>query len=278
MLSSRNYAPSPDVAPLVRQHFVFRAPLPEDFVLIDRLLSETAMIRILLQGDWAAEFVDGDWQSEGPAILFGPNSRYFRVRVKGPFAVVGVSIRPSGWNALFGRKAQDFADRMVALGELWGNTADALYRAVVDAGGDDAAIVAAIETVLREQRDRVGIHKNDPQMAAFEDIARNDSTMRVSDAAEALGLSGRALERRCCATFGLTPKAILRRSRFLEMATALRGFSDPNAEERAALRFSDQSHLNREFRHFIGMTPGMFDKTPTPLLEAVLKLRADGIS
>jgi AraC-like DNA-binding protein len=93
--------------------------------------------------------------------------------------------------------------------------------------------------------------------------------------AERLGLSARALERRCCATFGLTPKAVLRRSRFLDMATAVRGISDPGEEERAALRFSDQSHLNREFRYFIKMTPGAFEKTPTPLLNAVLQLRQD---
>jgi hypothetical protein len=67
----------------------------------------------------------------------------------------------------------------------------------------------------------------------------------------------------------------MRRSRFLDMATAVRGISDPGEEERAALRFSDQSHLNREFRYFINMTPGIFEKTSTPLLNAVLKLRHD---
>jgi len=34
--------------------------------------------------------------------------------------------------------------------------------------------------------------------------------------------------------------------------------------------------LNCEFRYFIGMTPGQFEKAQTPLLNAVLKLREDG--
>jgi len=42
------------------------------------------------------------------------------------------------------------------------------------------------------------------------------------------------------------------------------------------LRYFDQSHLNREFRHFFGMTPGQFEKATTPLFTAGLKLRADG--
>ena len=76
----------------------------------------------------------------------------------------------------------------------------------------------------------------------------------------------------------MTPKAVLRRSRFLDMAAAVRGMRQPDEEEQAALRFSDQSHLNREFRYFIDMTPGTFEKAQTPLLNAVLQLRVDGLS
>lgn len=277
MLQSRNFAPSSDLAPYLRNHFVFRAALPADMELIDPLLSETAMLRILLQGDWAAEFTPGVWQVEGPTILFGNNARCFNVRVRGPFVVAGTAIRPSGWTALCDRKANEFADAMFAGRETWGDDADALMHAATLAGDDDA-IVAALEDFWRGQLTKLGNQPADKTMQAFEDIANTDSTMRVVDAAERVGLSPRALERRCCATFGLTPKAVLRRSRFLDMAAAVRGISDPGEEERAALRFSDQSHLNREFRYFINMTPGTFEKTPTPLLNAVLKLRHDRIA
>ena len=274
MLQSRNYAPSSDLAPYIRNHFVFRAPLPADMELIDPLLSETAMLRVLLQGDWAAEMTPGTWQVEGPAILFGNNSRCFNVRVRGPFVVVGTAIRPAGWTALSDRKASDFADGMYPADVAWGDDAHALYRDAA-AQDDDTGIIAALEEFWRKQLAKVGNPVTDPAMAAFEEIANTDSTMRVSDVAARVGLSARAFERRCCATFGLTPKAVMRRSRFLDMATAVRGISDPGEDERAALRFSDQSHINREFRYFINMTPGMFEKTPTPLLNAVLQLRQD---
>ena len=88
----------------------------------------------------------------------------------------------------------------------------------------------------------------------------------------------RQLERRCLTAFGHRPKTVLRRSRFLDMATALRGFSDPDQETLAAPRYFDQSHKTREFRHFIGLTPGKFDKQATPLLTAGLKLRAEGVA
>ena len=274
MLQSRNYAPSPDLAPFLRNHFVFRAPLPADMELIDPLLSETAMLRILLQGDWAAEFVPGVWQVEGPTILFGNNARCFNVRVRGPFVVAGTAIRPSGWAALSDKKASVFADRMCPARIVWGDDSDQLYTESA-AASDDYAIVEALERFWRAQLVKFGNAEFDPAMSDFEDIANSDSTMRVVDVARQVGLSARALERRSCATFGLTPKAVMRRSRFLDMAAALRGISDPGAEARVALRFSDQSHLNREFRHFIKMTPGAFEKTPTPLMDAVLQLRQD---
>ena len=278
MLQSHNFAPPTDLLPFVRQFFVFNAALPADLVLVDRLISESAMIRVLLKGDWSARFGDDSaWQSEGPSLLFGANGRSFGVRVAGPFTVVGVAIRPSGWAALFDCKASETADRMFALSELWGGAADALFEHCA-AASDDAGIIAAVETVVRMRLAAVGSYASDPAMAAFEQIARDDSTMRVADAADRIGVSGRALERHCCATFGLTPKVILRRSRFLDMAAAVRGISDPDEDERAALRFSDQSHLNREFQHFIGMTPGHFERAQTPLLNAVLKLRQDGLS
>ena len=274
MLQSRNYAPSPDLAPFLRNHFVFRAPLPADMELIDPLLSETAMLRILLQGDWAAEFVPGVWQVEGPTILFGNNARCFNVRVRGPFLVAGTAIRPSGWAALSDKKASVFADRMCAARSVWGDDSDQLYTESA-AANDGDAIVEALERFWRAQLVKFGNAESDPAMCDFEDIANSDSTMRVADVAGQVGLSARALERRSCATFGLTPKAVMRRSRFLDMAAALRGISDPGEDERAALRFSDQSHLNREFRYFIKMTPGAFEKTPTPLMDAVLRLRQD---
>ena len=278
MLQSHNFAPPADLLPFVRQFFVFHAALPIDFVLVDRLISESAMVRVLLNGAWSARFgEDAPWRNEGPSLLFGANGRGFSVRVEGPFTVVGVALRPSGWAALFDCKASETADSMFALGDFWGDAAGALYEHCA-AAPDDVGIIAAVESIVRGRLATVGSYASDPAMVAFEEIARDDSTMRVGDAAARVGLSGRALERHCCATFGLTPKVILRRSRFMDMAAAVRGISDPDEEERAALRFSDQSHLNREFRHFIGMTPGQFEKAQTPLLNAVLKLREDGLS
>ncbi|OJY67552.1 MAG: hypothetical protein BGP16_03250 [Sphingobium sp. 66-54] len=277
MLLSRSYSPSADLAGYVRRYYVFDADLPADFLLVDKLLSETAFIRILLNGDWAAEVAPDQWANFGPVPLMGSNGIPWRVRVRGPFLVVGVAFRPSGWSGMFAQPACELADRAVPLADLWGPLADRLHDEVA-AADDDGGIVRAIEQALRERVAAMGTPSPLPAMAAFERIARDDSTIWVAEAARQVGLSIRQFERQCHATFGHSPKVILRRSRFLDMAQALRGFSEPSAEQLAALRYFDQSHLNREFRHFFQLTPGQFEKVTTPLFTAGLKLRAEGLA
>jgi AraC-like DNA-binding protein len=273
MLQLRDHHPSTDLAPYIRNHFVLRVPFPDNFVLSDRMMSETAMIRILLGGRWSARFDGGEWHSIGPAILFGPNSRCFEVRVEGGFTVVGCAIRPSGWSGLFDRPADTYVDQMVSLSDAWGKAADDLFPKIVAVEHDDDAIIQAIERVLRD-RIRALPHSSPNQaMAAFEALSLTDSAMLVGNAAKTLCMSMPTMKRHSYATFGLAPKSVLRRSRFLDMATMKRGIGLIAEAEQLMLRFSDQSHLNREFRHFIGMTPGEFDRTPTPLLDSTLVLR-----
>ena len=275
MLLSRNYPPSPALAPFIRRHYVFEANLPADFVILDRLLSETAFVRILLRGDWAAEMKPGVWETAGETVLFGANARPMPVRVTGPFTVAGFGIKPGGWRALIGKSARTFTDRMIPLSSAWGDLAQTMFAAVSTAASD-GEIVTWMEAALTAQLARIGRSKEDLLMSRFEALARQDSTAKIEDLAAKLGMSVRQVERRCLDAFGLSPKTVLRRSRFLDMATAMRGFSTPSEEQLAALRYFDQSHLNREFHRFAGMTPGKFRRETTPLFTAGLKLRSEG--
>jgi AraC-like DNA-binding protein len=274
MLLSRTYPPPEALAPYIQRFYVFDADLPVDTVITDGLLAESAFVRILLRGDWAAERTPGVWTTSGPVVFFGANDRPLKVRVTGPFRVMGFSIRPSGWKSLFDVPHHTLINEMLPLSQFWGDCADAMFAAITAAADDSAGVVAMADTVTA-QLQRIGRFKPDAQMALFETIARHDSIMRIDDAAAQIGLSVRQMERRCRDSFGLSPKAILRRSRFLDTATAMRGFSSPSDAELAALRYFDQSHLNREFRRFTGLPPGAFARAFMPLHTAGLKLREE---
>jgi len=274
MLLSRTYQPSPDLAPFIRRFYVFEAALPDEMVIEDFLLSETAFIRCLLKGDWKGEVAPGEWSQPGKTLFFGANELPLRVRVQGSFAVVGIAIRPSGWRGLFTDTHRNYRDRLIRLQDVWGDIADTVQSSV-ETAPDDEGKIAALENAIRERLKEVGSRKTDPQMAKFEIFSRRDSAIKVEDAAREIGLSVRQMERRCHYTFGLGPKAVLRRSRFLDMAAAMRGFSTQSEQDLAALRYFDQSHVAREFKRFTKMTPTEFEKAATPLQTAGLKLREE---
>lgn len=274
MLLSRTYRPSSDLAPYIRRFYVFEAELPEGFAIEDFLLSETAFIRVLIKGDWAGETAPGEWSAPGRSLFFGANGLPFKVRVRGSFAVAGAAIRPSGWQALFEHSHRHYADRLLRLDEVWPAPNPDLAEAMKTAE-DDAGKIAIMEQAVRARLAQVGRPTVDDRLARFEIIARTDPTRLIESVAAELGLSTRQFERRCQTGFGLTPKAVLRRSRFLDMAAAMRGFSSPSEQDLAALRYYDQSHLGHEFKRFTGMTPATFAQAVTPLQTAGLKLREE---
>jgi AraC-like DNA-binding protein len=275
MLSSRNYPPPADLLPYIRHFYIIEANLPDSFEMEDMLLSENPFVRIILKGCWSAETSPGVWREMHGPLIFGSNSMPLPVRSKGPFTVASFAIRPSAWRALFRQPAVDFVDHVDYLQPCWAATSDMMADGL-RAGMADEQMIEVMIAAIRAQLKAVGRMRTDEEMQQFEAMARLDSTIRIEAAAQRLGLSVRQMERRCMACYGLTPKAILRRSRFLDMAEAMRGFSTPGQRQLAELRYFDQSHLNREFHRFVGMTPGKFRKKVTPLLTMGLQLRVLG--
>jgi AraC-like DNA-binding protein len=277
MLGSRNFAPSDDLLPYLRRHYVFEAELPQNFEIRDKLLSESAYVRAIVRGEWQSEIAPGELGSVGAKLLFGGNSRAVPVTVHGPFTVAGFGIRPSAWKALFREPATRLTDKTVSLSDLWGDIAEDMMNELCAAQSDEARVVA-LERAVRRQLNAVGRWRTDQQISQFEIIARQSSMMRIDEICQLLGLSSGQLERRVAATYGLTPKAVLRRSRFLELASTIRGMSSPDEAHLASLRFFDQSHMNREFKRFLGLTPKAFRTAHTPLFDAGLQLRVEGLT
>ncbi len=273
MVVLRTFLPSAALSHFVSRYHVVSGQQPDEVEHVDIALYDRAAFRIVQHGVWAAESDGPDQWAELPAMAFaGCTSGRVRIRVKGSFHLIAAVIRPSGWQALFDRPASDFSDHIVPFREVWGPGVDRLQDAVSQLS-DDRDIIRAFEDEAYRQLKRIGTWRISAAMGEFERIARADCTRQVKDVAAQLHLSPRQFERLSLNCFGLSPKLVLRISRFLNMASAMAGFGDQHEEELAELRFFDQSHRNREFRQFIGMTPQQFLQTPLPLFRASLKAR-----
>lgn len=273
MVVLRTFLPSAALSHFVSRYHAASGQQPDDVEQVDMALFDRAVFRIVQHGVWAAESGGPDQWAELPAMAFaGSNSRRVRLRVRGSFHVLAAVFRPSGWRALFDRPASDFSDHILPFREVWGPGVDRLQDAVSQLS-DDRDIIRVFEDEAYRQLKRIGTWRISATMGEFETIALTDCTRQVKDVAAQLHLSPRQFERLSLSCFGLSPKLVLRVSRFLNMASAMLGLGDPHEEELAELRFFDQSHRNREFRQFIGMTPQQFLQAPLPLFKAGLMAR-----
>lgn len=266
--ATSNHAPSDDLAPYIARFFVTIVDQAGSESAEDILLNEGATVHLPVEGDWAWQAGAGDWQALEAPMLFGPRGRAMRIRARGGAMMVGFVIRPGGWLALDTRPASAVADCAEAICDAWGPALDTLP---IDAS-DPLRIVARLEEVIRDRIRVVGAMAS-PKAARFEAMVRAESNIPVTRAASHLGMTSWTFDRFVRRHFGHAPKIVLRRSRFLDMAGVMHGLAAPDTDALAPIRFYDASHLNREFRTFIDMTPGVFARAHTPLLNAELAAR-----
>lgn len=244
---------------------------PPDSIICCGIFADSAMLRVLLHGDWHAESRDGPHLFREEALLFGPQSKRMPVSVRGGFASVGLALRPGTLYALGNIVVEDTVDRIIPYTEL-GFDQDALL-ARFDPAGDVEDWMEALEDCVELLIEQTGGNEPDPVSTEFHHIGLEDPTITVAECAERLGVEKRTLERTIKRDFGLTPKQVLRRARALDMAAQMRGVADMDEAQEQALRYFDQSHLSRDFTALFGMTPMQFVRTPQPLLTITLESR-----
>jgi AraC-like DNA-binding protein len=174
----------------------------------------------------------------GVLLVAGPSSRAKPVPAT-LSEVHLVQIDPFSAHAGLGISIQEITDRIMPLVDI----APALARPLTEifGAGEAASLISASSKRRRPGRLRY----------AAEFLASGGG---VRQAAEAVNLSVRQFERRFVQATGLSPRAYRRISRFrLAMQAAAAGEKLSAAAQAAG--FADQSHFNRDTRHFAGQNP-----------------------
>lgn len=251
--------------------YALRVDAPDEQLISCGLFSDAPVIRMLLWGDYHLETRDGPQFYRSGGLFFGPHSHRLPVTIRGPFASVGMAFKPGAVEALGLTPSAQMMDRVVPCSQAGWDERAILANLDLAAGVDEW--MEQLQDFVARAIERAGSKRPDPLAEAFHRLAFLDPTMPVQECAEELGVELRTLERRIKRAFGLSPKKVLRRARALDMAAHMRGVADHNEAEELALRYFDQSHLNREFTELFGMTPVQFVRTPQPLMTTTLEAR-----
>jgi AraC-like DNA-binding protein len=195
------------------------------------------------------------WALPEGVRVHGPVTRRYDRVLEGRGRGVGTRLSAGTFPGLTGWAAADLTDREASLGELFGADGDALERRLE--GASFADFVAAVEDFLRARPPAP-----DPaaELAArvVEHMLAQPVGARVAEVAVHFALSPRSLQRLFRRYVGLSPKAVLQRSRAHEAAQRVEAGADDGASLALDLGYSDQAHFINDFREAVGRPPSRY--------------------
>lgn len=194
-------------------------------------------------------FVYGQ-KSQGPCTNYASDS-YF---------IFGVSLQPAAFKQLFALDAFLLTDSLLDTAHLFPQSfGDSLLNASGPQQVCQLFSRALIEKLPRAREDRMvdeGIRL----------LLQDASETNAASLPRHFAISRRQFQRRFRAGTGVCPEMYMRIARFQKALYNLRsGHYEKLSDIAYQLGYADQSHFNREFKHFSGCSPGAFRKANIPL-------------
>jgi AraC-like DNA-binding protein len=203
---------------------------------------------VLIEGPMPARVESG--------VVVGPRTRSVWLRFDGSIDQVNVSFLPGVAGAFVGLSLPELVDGVAAPDDAWPRE----FREAV-AELEPLPIqerVSRLKRLLLTQlEDRLD---PGPQVReALRLIQANGGRIRVPWLAEQVNLSVSQLERSFKRHVGVSPKLVARQKRVSELAADAMAAENPDWAWLAyKYGYSDQSHLVRDFRELLGLTPSAF--------------------
>ena len=202
---------------------------------------------------------DGSATPQQAVMVSGQITRPIVLCGTEPADIVGIRFRTAGARDLLGLPLTELTDRVIALRDVGRPLAVA-----IEAAGRSADPVS---TLCRSLLDRIRPHGSHLTPRAVERLAGGESIRQIARAA---GVSTRTLERRLGEDTGLRPKLLQRVVRFRKLYALLQSGTVNGARAASVAGYYDQTHANRDFRRFAGVSPTEHFASDPQLARAIL--------
>jgi AraC-like DNA-binding protein len=214
----------------------------------------------------------------GRSAINGVGTGRFTRLLEGKGRVFGVRFRPGGFRPFLGTSVSAITDDSLPLQAAFGEAGREVEQALTDLdaaaatanepdGGEPCADDLADERMM-DLTDRFLLERlppRDPRLdtvsAIVTAIASTPEITRVEDVAARFGYTVRSLQRLFSEFVGVSPKWVIKRYRLHEAVERMDA-GQPVQWSRLALElgYFDQTHFIKEFRTFIGRSPGEYVK------------------
>ena len=184
-------------------------------------------------------------------VVGGPRTSFYIKDTSQQAGTVGVQLLPGAALSLFGVSAAELAGRHTPLSELWGSQSGSALEQLAE-GKSPQEMLARLEALLAARLPReAGIHP-----AVAQALAHTGSVESMVRDSQYSHRGFIALFRQAT---GFSPKRYARLMRFRALLDSLREAPELSLAALALeCGFSDQAHMNREFREFAGITPQQY--------------------
>ena len=267
-----DYLPVPPVlADHVTTFYHFRCDEP---VIRDFQPAAIGQLGLFLYGEGSIRFADGRVDPSHRDILLTHTSAAAAIEVDGPFHAIGAALSPLGFAALTGLDARENADRLLRASDHFGPEMERLAARACERYAQDGStageiagelarfIAANLSEIPAQHRALIG------QVNSW---LASSLTPEVDDLYREVAYSERQAQRLVECYFGMPPKQLARKYRALRAAMWLSlPVLNETAEAQLADAFSDQSHMIREIRHFVGRTPARLRDEQAPILNELI--------
>lgn len=192
------------------------------------------------------------------SVVCGPHSRYFMLDTSHSEAVVGIHFRPGRATPFLRCAASELSDRTIALEDLWGTEACEMQETLFTKSPSHNQMFQSLENKLLSRIPEA--HLPHPAVAyAIEKLSASPNLPSIRKVQADAGYSPKRLIELFNYSVGLTPKVFSRIQRF---QAAIMRIAQGDEVDWAGVAvdsgYYDQSHLNREFRVFSGVTPAQY--------------------
>ncbi|MES2443282.1 MAG: AraC family transcriptional regulator [Pseudomonadota bacterium] len=254
-------ATSGPLLPFVHSYYLLRNEA-RDIGGVERV--DIGQIRFLLKGRGELTFPGGRVEASRPVMVSGAGTAAAAYRARGPVHCFGVALRATGWKSLIGLPAHKVADRVIDGEELFGPDSLVLLDRLRRVGTLEE-MIALVEPFLVARARRVP-PAHIALAVAVREWAASDEPV-IDSLYSRIAMSQRQVMRLCNEYFGSPPKHLERKFRAIRAAMRIYQGEDPAD---VADRFSDQSHMINEIKHFTGHTPGSLRAGIDPILAITL--------
>ena len=187
-------------------------------------------------------------------------------------SMIGFGISALGWARLTRKSASDYRDRIVALPDVFGDDFSNRLVAALAASDGDHMVKPLLDDMLRPLLGRP--HPEEPMIRALMALIVLDGHTEITTVSKELGISAHSLRRLSVRYFGMTPKILLSRARFLRSFLRLMQSGDTENYTLIDKSYFDVPHFLRDSNTFLGMTPRRFRALSKPFLSGSLRARA----